>query len=132
MRIEKEVQELINTFKSFPRTSRIEKKEFSAYIRVTQRYIGNEKKNTIDIASIDVKEKYQGKGIFREILNEIEELAKNNNFTVFVECIHDKNLIEMFKRRNYIFMSEDLSVGAPNVYKTDFEKPKKTTKHKLK
>lgn len=132
MRIEKEVQELIKKFNGFPTTRRIEKKEFAAFIRVTQRYIENEKKNTIDIASIYVKEKYQGQGVFREILNEIEELAKNNNFTVFVECIHDKNIIEMLKRRNYIFMSEEMSAGAPNVYKTNFEKPKSTNKIKLK
>lgn len=131
MKIKNEIEEMINQFKLFPVNKKIIKKEFQIYIRVTKRFIDGEMKNTIDIGSIDVKEKHQGKGIFREILKEIEDLAQKNKLTIFIECIHNEILIKMLERRNYIFIKEEFSFGAPNVYKNDFETPKKINKQKL-
>lgn len=85
--------------------------KFNGYFRITHRYIfsaqGNNKINSIDVASIESK--YPGKGNFTELLNDIEDLAKEFGVSVFIESILRKRFKNFFLKRGYTELSSDPS-----------------------
>lgn len=123
----KNIEDALKRYKYSAINERVETDDFSLYYRVTKRYLQGEIKETIEIASIDVHK--EGQGIFRTLVEDIESLAKKYNKHVYVECIHNQILIDMFKRRDYTFKDED--IGAPSCFKEFKSTPKPKTKMKL-
>ena len=72
------------------------------YVRVTKHYLPNgEVVKTIDLASIEVEEEHRGSGVFTKKLEEIELLASERGFTVYVESILNERLIPFLEKRGY-------------------------------
>jgi predicted GNAT family N-acyltransferase len=61
----------------------------------------------MEIGSVQVKEEYQGKGLFKEFLRVWEEIAKAKGRDVFIECVHSEILQEMLKRHGYEQVDEN-------------------------
>lgn len=75
-------------------------KNFKIYIRTSNRIIENKKERTIDIATIEVDEKYQSRGILTKFLDEIENNFPNN--IIFIESVVNPKLYtHLIKKRNY-------------------------------
>lgn len=74
---------------------------FEVYVRVTTRYINGSMKDTIDVATIEVREEHQNRGYATAIFEYVEKLAKKYNRTVFVENVLSEILDTMLGRRGY-------------------------------
>ena len=78
------------------------------YYRIIKRYVTDTTSmtlriNCIDIANIIIKEKFQRKGIFKNILSRIEQLGNETNRYVYIENVHNEYLHEYFtKRKDYL------------------------------
>lgn len=88
-------------------------RRISLYLRRGQRYINRVIVECIDIASVEVREEYQAKGIFTKYLWVIERLAKQHKLVVYVENIHNPILGTFMLKRGYerILDIEDLCVS---------------------
>lgn len=87
---------------------------FNIYLRVTNRYIDNTNKRTVDIGSIGTHSTI--KGAFRETLELIESLAKDAGFDgVYIEAIVNKWLPSVLERYGYILVN--INAGL-NMYKS--------------
>lgn len=71
------------------------------FIRLTNRYINNEVIPSIDVANIEIDEEYQGKGLFKELLSEIEIKAEQLGRCVYVESVLNDMLINVLPRYGY-------------------------------
>jgi GNAT superfamily N-acetyltransferase len=72
------------------------------YVRVTKHYLPDgEVVKTIDLSSIEVEEAHRGRGLFTRKLEEIELLASERGFTIYVESILNERLIPFFEKRGY-------------------------------
>ena len=80
---------------------RIERLHLNAYIRVTQRLIDHVMTKTIDIGSVEVDREYRNCGYFTQFLICIEIIAKKWDRKVYVECVHNKILHDMLRKRGY-------------------------------
>lgn len=68
---------------------------------MTNRYINNEVIPSIDVANIEIDEEYQGKGLFKELLSEIEIKAEQLGRCVYVESVLNDMLINVLPRYGY-------------------------------
>jgi hypothetical protein len=97
-------------------------KEANVYVRATRRALPQDQDMvmvpTIDLASIDVGEKYQQKGVFREVLNEVERLAALHDRFVFLESVLNEHLVEALPRYGYHLIPNSLP---PAFYKSSAE-----------
>ena len=77
-----------------------ENEQLKIYIRYTpMRLINGNYISTIDIASITVNEKYQNKGIFTNLLSNIEN--KFNEIPIYVESILNDDFKQWLIKRGY-------------------------------
>lgn len=77
-----------------------ENEQLKIYIRYTpKRFINGNYISTIDIASITVNEEYQNKGIFTNLLSNIEN--KFNKIPIYVESILNDDFKQWLIKRGY-------------------------------
>lgn len=70
----------------------------SIYFRSTSHYFKSFPDNlipTLDIATIDIKQKWQGKGVFTKL---IKSLRESTDKTLFVESTHNERLADHLKK----------------------------------
>ena len=93
----------------------INAREGMAYVRITSRY-GPDKTvvPTIDLASIDILPEWQKKGIFQEVLDMVEELARTHGRHVYAESILSPHVLRVLGRRDY---EEDPMLGRDSLWK---------------
>lgn len=107
----------------FARTTWIYGKEAHVFVRATKRVLPqNNGENamvfTLDLASIDVMEKYQNKGVFRQVLQEVERVAALHGRSVYVESILNDILEQALPRYGYHLLPHSLP---PAFYKSSSE-----------
>lgn len=112
----KEIREFIEAppKSRFGRRQHFSNDDLAAYLRVTERVLQGEVKPSIDIASIEVTESQQRKGVFSLFLKHIESCADATGRTVYIESILNPDLSAHLKRRGYEFTGDSL---APNAFR---------------
>lgn len=79
------------------------------YIRLTKRVIDDEIFETLEIASVEIKQKYQRRGFFTVALTMFENQAFARGIKVVrVENVHNEHLYDFLIRRCYRPMKYDL------------------------
>lgn len=73
------------------------------YFRKTRHYIAGNFINTLDIATINVKDTFQGKGHFTSLLNFIESHCLSVGRTIYIENVQTKRFSEFFSKHGYTF-----------------------------
>lgn len=77
----------------------VEGKEGKVFIRVTSRALPElGVVPTLDFASINIYEKYQRQGVFKEVLGELSLLAVKLERSLFLESVIDDNLLRFLKQ----------------------------------
>lgn len=71
------------------------------YVRKTQRYINKVEVNTFEIASIDIDNAYQNKGIFKAFLQSVFILNKDNDRVIYIESVLNDILAGYLERNNW-------------------------------
>lgn len=82
----------------------------NVYIRLTSRMIEGVVTQTLDLASVEVEEEFQGKGFFTQFLDGIEALAKTHNRVIYVESILNSFLPEVLRRRGYVQIGSTINM----------------------
>lgn len=84
-----------------------------AYVRITERHLPLPAvfTKTIDVASLDVLEPWQGRGHSTKFLEAVENVARQHGRVVFVECVLNERFAEFLEKRGYtkIVNSEPVS-----------------------
>lgn len=81
--------------------------EGKVYIRTTQRMIApGEIHPTIDLATIEIDEEFQNQGVFKEILQMVEQKAQQYNRTVFLENVINEVLIQPLQNYGYSMVDD--------------------------
>lgn len=80
----------------------IYERSLSVYIRRSNRFLSDKSVPALDIASVEVDQKYRGMGIFTSFLNRFEAAASELNRAVFVENILNARLVTFLMNRGYI------------------------------
>jgi hypothetical protein len=79
------------------------------YVRRSMHIIDNEYVECLDVANIQpIDPDYEHKGYFKRFMEKAETLG----LSVFVECIHNPNLIEMLRKHGYVIIRQDNSTHA--------------------
>jgi GNAT superfamily N-acetyltransferase len=71
------------------------------YIRITKHAVNGEFVPTIDVSNVEVFEEFQGKGIFKQLLDTIETIAQQHNRHVFVESVLNDMLLDVLPRYGF-------------------------------
>lgn len=72
------------------------------YVRKSTRFIDDEKLIALDIATVEVDQKYQGKGIFSKFLDYVQN--SNPWDVVYVESVLNPIVLKMLEKRGYTQM----------------------------
>lgn len=84
-------RKLADFMKSAQRVSWLSDREFAVYVRKSVRKIDGKACECLDIASIEVAERAQGKGTFNMVLAVMKEAArKHDRPYIFLELIHNR------------------------------------------
>lgn len=83
------------------------------FLRVTKRSNGTEIRNTIDISSVEIYEKYQNKGVFKEVLSNIEKIGLESKRDIYIENVFDEHLQKYFSKTSY---QKDCREGYENCF----------------
>jgi GNAT superfamily N-acetyltransferase len=78
------------------------------YVRVTRRYVGEVIHDSLDVASVEVPERYRGRGIFTRWMDKAEEIAAANGMTIYVESILEPRLLGFLRKRSYTMLNESI------------------------
>jgi len=78
----------------------LEDKKMAVYVRKSKRYLDNVLMNCVDIGSVNIEEKYRGKGTFSSFLKKIEKI--NPYKVIYIENILNDNLAKHFKKIKWI------------------------------
>lgn len=109
------LEEMLNKYNgTFGINEWVYTEKFQIYIRVTKHLINENVFPTIDISNVSVYEEYQRQGIFKAILNTVENLAQQHQKIVYVESIQSEHLEAFLARQGYTFFG---SHYCPNAYK---------------
>jgi hypothetical protein len=79
-----------------------EMQSMQVYLRMSQRSLEGKIRPTLDIANIEVRELYQGQGIFSEFLMGMELLAGKYGKAIYVENVGNPILQRFLIKRGYI------------------------------
>lgn len=104
--------------------------EGKVYIRITQRMMDHAIAPTIDLATVEIDEEFQNQGVFKELLNVVEQKAVQYNRQVYLENVLNEVLIAPLQKYGYLCMGNDYP---PSFFKS-FPVPQpqvKTTKTKI-
>lgn len=64
---------------------------------------------TFDVATVEIAEKYQGKGYWAAFIRMAETLVPEFNFRyIYVESVHNPKLAEGLKKHGYLVSGESL------------------------
>jgi GNAT superfamily N-acetyltransferase len=85
------------------------------YFRNTRRMINGEIYPSIDVSNISVKPKYKSKGVFKSLMDFIEEEYRHR--LIYVENILEPRLIEFFIKRGYSRVDKGDYDPAPSFYR---------------
>lgn len=87
----------------------IELRHMKAYVRWTRRYHPELKTrvDTFDVASVEVKEAFWNKGMFKTFLGVVERLAHENDRWVYVESVMSPAVQHVLNTREYESFDED-------------------------
>lgn len=87
----------------FSRTIEIKDKYMTVYLRVFRRHMGISLPlklvNTIEIARVDVKPQYQGKGLYRHLLQVVDNY--NDEFCIYIENVQLPEHHSIYERRGF-------------------------------
>lgn len=86
-----------------PHRQRVKFSFGEVYFRKTRRYIAGNFINTLDIATIAIKDSCQGKGYFTALLNFIESHCLYIGRTIYIENVGTKRFSEFFSKHGYTF-----------------------------
>ena len=90
--------------RAYPTNTWIREKYINIYIRKSTHYINNTSILFLDIGSVEVNEKYRGRGIFTAFLCRFEKEAKKLKRGVYVESIVNHRLTNFLSNRGYKFV----------------------------
>lgn len=79
-----------------------EKLGYKVYLRITHRYLGGDKRLSVEIGSVEVQPEFEGKGVFSSILKACEDEAVRRNCCAYVESILNPIILNKLKREGYI------------------------------
>lgn len=97
--------------------------EGKAYIRVTQRMTAPGcLQPTIDLATVEIDEQFQHQGVFKEVLNVVEQKAVQYNRQVYLENVLNEVLIAPLQKYGYTMLEESFP---PSFVKTQPVSPPK-------
>lgn len=88
--------------------------KFKIFVRVTKRLIEKDITETIDISNVVVYDEYQNTGVFKEVLNVIEQLASEHNKVIYVESIQNPILVKYLEKEGFTL---DGCEFCPNAFK---------------
>lgn len=81
--------------------------EGKVYIRTTRRLIApGEIGPTIDLATVEIDEEFQNQGVFKEILQMVEQKAQQYNRAVFLENVLNEVLIQPLQNYGYAMVED--------------------------
>lgn len=80
--------------------------EGKVYIRITQRMIDHAIAPTIDLATVEIDEEFQNQGVFKELLNVVEQKAVQYNRQVYLENVLNEVLIAPLQKYGYTMLEE--------------------------
>lgn len=84
-------------------------KEGSVYVRVTKRLnLDHQMVHTLELSSIEIKSKHEGKGVFKSVLDVFEEFSQQSGYYVFIENVLNDKITRVLNKRGYL--------KAPNSY----------------
>jgi GNAT superfamily N-acetyltransferase len=84
------------------RNAWIYEQDIAIYVRRSMRFINDTTVLCLDLASVEVAEHVQGRGVFTAFLYRFEQEAKKMNRAVFVESILNKRLENFLLKKGYI------------------------------
>ena len=96
------------------RNTWIREPHISVYVRRSIRFIGDKSIPCLDIGSVTVDEKFQGRGVFTAFLERFEHEAEQLNRAVFVESILEPRLRKFLLSEGYSFVPNTMEA---NMYK---------------
>jgi hypothetical protein len=80
----------------------------SLYLRKANRVIAGEKVKTLDLATVEVQEEHQGKGVFKGLLKSLEKKVVSGDFDgLYVENILEPRLSSYLKSKGYALVGGD-------------------------
>lgn len=84
------------------RNAWIQEPHMKIYVRRSKRSLDVHLiESCLDLASVEVSEKYRGKGLFTKFVERFEQAAEDLDRTVFVESILEPRLVGFFEGRGY-------------------------------
>lgn len=106
-KLAKELDALCTKNSPIPQRMWVYGTEGKAYIRTTQRMIApGEIHPTIDLATVEIDEEFQNQGVFKEILQLVEQKAQQYNRTVFLENVLNEVLIKPLQNYGYAMVED--------------------------
>lgn len=103
-------------FRSHPNNLWLADNQMKVYIRHSLRLLGERRAKCLDIATVEVRPKLRGKGIFRRFLAEVHALHPYE--ATFIENVQLPRFREFFRKNNWIEIPMDPEgLYPPNFYK---------------
>lgn len=107
-----QIDELVsqhNKTRMFARSSWKHGKEGKIYLRASRRLLGGKVLDTIDLATVELHEEFWGKGVFSQVLAQVERKAAEHGRAVFVENVLNPIIDGALRRRGYCRRDDELS-----------------------
>lgn len=98
------------------RNTWVYERDIAIYVRRSTRYINNDFVPCLDIGSVGVTDKKQGRGIFTKFLSRFENGARKMKRAVFIESILNPQFYDFLKRKGYQTCPDSTEL-VPSVYK---------------
>ena len=103
-----EFQDWAKTRKKGREWFRFDSHYIEAYIRVTERYLGRERRKTLELAACEVDSAMRGTSFFTHFLTCFEGVAWALDRAVYIESVLNERLAEFFDKRGYVRQNEDI------------------------
>lgn len=72
------------------------------YVRRTTRFLNRRIYDTLELASVEIPERYQGRGLFAAFMKEFEKTASVHGLVVYVESILNFQLYQQLLKHGYV------------------------------
>lgn len=79
----------------------LEGEQGQLYVRITTRCVEGVRRRCIDVATVSIGDQYQRKGVFTELLAEMERTAGHHGVPLFVENVLSNELVTFLTKRGY-------------------------------
>lgn len=94
----------------------INESNLRAYVRKSIRYYNNKLCPFLDIATVDVDERYRGHGVFKAFLKKVEAEACKQSRGVYIENVLEPRLVEFLLKSGYSFFP-NTAPECPSLFK---------------